>query len=1126
MIEQYLFVGVGGSGGKTLRAIKEEITSTLRSANWDFDREGFPVRWQFLQVDTPTNQDGDHFNARPLEEHEYLGLVKDGVTLDSIINNIQLKNFEQSVKEEILRPFPRVGEYTERVDKGAGQYRAIGRTVAISRLEQISKKISAAVDLMSGPKADAQAVLLEALLKQPVTRGLNPTVIVVSSLAGGSGSGQFLDVCEAIKAAKPNDNWTHSQIALLFAPDVFKDVTVNNEGIAPNSLLAASELSTATWRRNRSEPLKNLYGEFGFFDAKTNLYNVGPKHVFLVGRQNSKVVFGSQDDVYHATAASLAKWATDSGVSEQILNYILVNPQTKEDRLGLKVPGHLFPPFNSLGFARVSLGVDGFADFAAQSLARAAVEALVNGHVPDAQTSEPESVIIEQTAKSLKANFQKDSGLVPALMLEGIQSQSARSKWKQDFESELRENLASESDDSGRSRSETSANWIDSIESSVDQLRDKYFKKFRDSRNVIGWSTQFQRHVEQVVAEYSANYGMKVAEKLLDLQISQFKGAPPVPVAPAKSLLERLSEVFAKGLAGTIDSKSDEFSKAIEASSAYAEYEPHEETKALLGRLVKEMVSGFLEPLRDELKSRHTLLRDAMLDKDYKNTKVNKFKSWPDGNSVPVAFKPQQNVRLLIPHETYLDQFKKLLTKSVQAPSPEAAITKAVAELVGGSDSIEELRNVNASGGGNKQSRAWESFRIKHDWVPSGLPAPQHVWQGEFQDDLLVWEDNAQKYVRIAGRPLGKLISQDLSGWLSVKDPSERQEREDKLVAELSSVVSISAPFAQINVEMLQAAHGTDQPQNSVILSDIPVALESTETDLGARLKAVLATVGLDDFEIEKAFKGTTSSAKTIDIFTTLGNKVHYVVFDNLMEPIIKSWKIAKNDPGKRHSFLRLRISRNLPEAIPFAPEVLEQVLRGWFVAKFLGRLKFEAKDRISIHQESEMDAGQQYFPSPLLYPYAVIDNPLEYPTIVAMSANVALMNSSESKSISPFEPYKSLMDLGGDVTSDHLFGLSGEAPSRDFSLSPSLREWIISGAVPDLAPEPQKDVAGTKLDTPSIRKSKAQEFIERERAAFNTAFVELAPGKRHNSWAWQLRREHFAALDTLKQLVDQLNVD
>jgi hypothetical protein len=1124
MIEQYLFVGVGGSGGKTLRAIKEEITSTLRSADWDFDREGFPVRWQFLQVDTPTNQDGDHFNARPLEEHEYLGLVKDGVTLDSIISNIQLRNFESSVKEEVTKPFPKIGEYTERVDKGAGQYRAIGRTVAISRLEQISKKISAAVDLMSGPKADAQAVLLETLLKQPVTRGLNPTVIVVSSLAGGSGSGQFLDVCEAIKAAKPNDTWIHSQIALLFAPDVFKDVKINNEGIAPNSLLAASELSAATWRRNRSEPLKGLYGEYGFFDSTSNLYNVGPKHVFLVGRQNSKVVFGSQDDVYHATAASVAKWATDSGVSEQILNYILVNPQTKADSLGLKVPGHLFPPFNSLGFARVSLGVDSFADFAAQSLARAAVEALVNGHVPDTETNEPESVIIEQNAKSLQANFQRESGLSLGFMLEGIQPQSARNKWRQDFEQELRSNTYSVGEE-GRPTSKTVADWIDTIEGAVEQLKDKYLKKFRDTRDVLAWSVKFQRDLEHVVSVYSANYGLKVTAKLLDLQISEFKATPPPPVQARKTLLERLSN-FGKDRAGNISTDSDEFNIALDETAKYAEQDPMLETKALLGRLLKEMVSGLLEPLRDELESRHSRLREAMSDDDYKNTKVNKFKSWPDGTSVPVSFKPQQNVRLLIPHETYLEEYKHLLVQSLQAPSAEAAISKAVSELVAGSDSIEELRNVNSNNPGDQQSKSWKSFRAKYDWVPSGLQTPQHAWKGDFQDDLLAWEDNAQKYVRIAGRPLGNLISQDLSGWLSIKEPSERKVREDKLVAELASVVSISAPFAQINVEMLQAAHGTDQPQNSVILSDIPVSLASTETDLGTRLKGVLGNVGLDDFDIDKAFKGTSSSAKTIDIFTTLGNKVHYVVFDNLMEPIIKSWKIAKNDASKRHSFLRLRISRNIPEAIPFAPEVLEQVLRGWFVAKFLGRLRFEANDRISIHQESEMNAGQQYFPSPLLYPYEVIENPLEYPTIVCITANVALLNSSESKSVTPFEPYKSLMKLGGEVTSDHLVGPSGGAPSRDFSLSPSMREWIISGAVPDLAPEPQKDVAGTKLDTPSIRKSKAQEFIERERQAFNTAFVELPPGERHNSWAWQLRREHFAALDKLKQLVDRLNVD
>jgi len=66
MISPFLFVGVGGSGQKTLRAIKAELHRTLMAKKEGKDflgRYGFPSAWQFLSVDTPYVQDGEAFDA-------------------------------------------------------------------------------------------------------------------------------------------------------------------------------------------------------------------------------------------------------------------------------------------------------------------------------------------------------------------------------------------------------------------------------------------------------------------------------------------------------------------------------------------------------------------------------------------------------------------------------------------------------------------------------------------------------------------------------------------------------------------------------------------------------------------------------------------------------------------------------------------------------------------------------------------------------------------------------------------------------------------------------------------------------------------------------------------------------
>ena len=83
MFRSFLLIGLGGSGGKTLRFAKEEIRVRLREAGW---QGGIPDAWQFLHIDTPTNPDGNELNNRvpQIGIDEYLGLVGSSVTFDAV----------------------------------------------------------------------------------------------------------------------------------------------------------------------------------------------------------------------------------------------------------------------------------------------------------------------------------------------------------------------------------------------------------------------------------------------------------------------------------------------------------------------------------------------------------------------------------------------------------------------------------------------------------------------------------------------------------------------------------------------------------------------------------------------------------------------------------------------------------------------------------------------------------------------------------------------------------------------------------------------------------------------------------------------------------------------------------
>ena len=56
MLQKFLFIGVGGSGGKTLRVLRHELGIRLREVGYGGP---IPQAWQFLHVDVPVKPDGN-----------------------------------------------------------------------------------------------------------------------------------------------------------------------------------------------------------------------------------------------------------------------------------------------------------------------------------------------------------------------------------------------------------------------------------------------------------------------------------------------------------------------------------------------------------------------------------------------------------------------------------------------------------------------------------------------------------------------------------------------------------------------------------------------------------------------------------------------------------------------------------------------------------------------------------------------------------------------------------------------------------------------------------------------------------------------------------------------------------
>jgi hypothetical protein len=195
-MQPFLLVGVGGSGGKTLRAVKQELQSYLRQLGWT---KAIPAAWQFLHIDSPRIQDGADFPADFLNNTEYLSLVPDGVSYADIYKNL-IGAVPNEFKHDTARPLPNPEDVQVSVDKGAGQFRAIGRTIAASAMSQIYAAAKSALTRMDSPQAKADLQEFAKRVNADEEIGVKK-IIIVSSIAGGSGAGMFLDVTEAVKSA-------------------------------------------------------------------------------------------------------------------------------------------------------------------------------------------------------------------------------------------------------------------------------------------------------------------------------------------------------------------------------------------------------------------------------------------------------------------------------------------------------------------------------------------------------------------------------------------------------------------------------------------------------------------------------------------------------------------------------------------------------------------------------------------------------------------------------------------------------------------------------------------------------------------------------------------------------------
>src|SRR4051812_41274117 len=123
-MKKFLVVGVGGSGGATLRYLMDQLRADLRARGI----EKLPDAWQFMQVDVnPTPERTQGLGSITDLGGRYVAVSSAGNTFGDVRRTVEARLNARGALNSLATWEPGTDADNVPVTTGAGQFRAIGR---------------------------------------------------------------------------------------------------------------------------------------------------------------------------------------------------------------------------------------------------------------------------------------------------------------------------------------------------------------------------------------------------------------------------------------------------------------------------------------------------------------------------------------------------------------------------------------------------------------------------------------------------------------------------------------------------------------------------------------------------------------------------------------------------------------------------------------------------------------------------------------------------------------------------------------------------------------------------------------------------------------------------------------
>jgi hypothetical protein len=1074
MLSPLLIIGVGGAGGKTIRAMKQELNRILESSGYT---GGIPAAWQFLQIDTTV--DGEGFPAPMLSSDEMHRVVPNGASYADVLAFLKHGSSlheQQKMFAGWVFPDPLIS-----INQSPSQVRAIGRVTVMADAGKTLQALQASISKMNAPSAMSELANIARVLESGSPNS-QPQSFIVSSLSGGSGSGMFMDVAELLKRAT-NQNWAQQSISFLYTPDVFRSIGRTGNDVSKNALGAINEL-IASQLVGLSEQSEFLYSKMGLVEGGN------------LGRESFGCRTNILIDARNSVGADTRLGANDEGMYEVFLNIgkslaqVVSNDETYEffvnafthdswshgavDISGL-APESLrgLTGASSIGFGKMTLGADQLVDYVADALTKCQVEKLLwPDFTPDLmKIGIHRSTLIQDKTDEIWLKFLKDVGLNER----GEQSRIIDAILPGRIKEQIREFVT------GMLRSHVSAKPIQIgdlstlIWSEWEAASQGYLKTIQNDVNSQsqGWVLEIQKKMREYVAIELSQNGYSVVSNLIDrLEIELKEYALPELLVNALDFDKAVGSFDQRALAGQINeiaegqtevsSQDVSFLEKLSASiSSVVECQLNSCMNNLAASLVQDMLSVFLAPLKEQLvKSRFDLQMSQKGDhlRDGSRNLYLNFPDWGSGK-VPNQYKGGPLERILIDSADYESTYEFYANKDSQGgPAFQQSVISALLgkKMNPMPDDLNCQTLINVS-------NSWEAS-VRETQSNMGAAESKSVWS--FHTDIQDLSKKNRTWLRDSKTSFGAFTRMSIREYVGAVDvdPKTRATREAKFVKEFDALLNIGKPLILLNANAIQHVLSVGDGGNATgILSRCSRVPFSADSVIGQGCTSVLEKNGFDRFNpsfVQHWFDAASDDSALFSI-STIGNKLPTWAFASLTEPILEQVALSKTMAQTWIQFWNGRRTRPLTESIPFETEMRRSIVTGWFVASLFGMRRvttFPIGRTVQIWNPTLETPDWSSFPSPLL-PTRGGDSQRESWVLpqLLMSAGIALAEFGKSGNPEHINGYRLLKFLGREVTTSFNYrdhwdgrGTGDMLPSGKPAQSNYLKNWVESGESPN----------------------------------------------------------------------------